>query len=191
METLDPENGTTILLQVPDVRQSTNYSCGAACFQAVMRYWEGEDLREGQLMELLNTTPVDATDPDDMVRVAEKMGLEAEIRENLTLDDLKNSVQEGVPVIVAAQAWKYENDSWEDYENGHYMVVIGVDDRNVYLEDPSILGSRGYISRDEFVRRWHDYRDESLSNKAREFMYPGIFIRGDRPAENPQFMYVG
>lgn len=24
-----PENNTTMLLQVPDVRQSTNYSCGA------------------------------------------------------------------------------------------------------------------------------------------------------------------
>ncbi|WP_231589811.1 hypothetical protein [Methanosarcina siciliae] len=35
-----PENNTTMLLQVPDVRQSANYSCGTSCFQAVVSYWE-------------------------------------------------------------------------------------------------------------------------------------------------------
>ena len=186
-----PENGTTILLQVPDVYQSTNYSCGAACFQAVMRYWGGENLREDQFIKLLNTTPEEGTAPNDIVRVAEKMRFRAEIRENLTLDDLKKSIEEGVPVIVSGQAWKDESQSWETDENGHYMVVIGVDDKNVYLEDPWILGSRGYIPHDEFIDRWHYYNYESpTKDKSRRFIHMGIFIRGDKPAENPEFMHV-
>jgi len=189
------ENGTTMLLQVPDVRQCTNYSCGAACFQAVMRYWGGEDMGEGQFIELLNTTLGETahkgTTPNNIVRGAEKMGFRAEIRENLTLDDLKKSIEEGVPVIVEGQAWKDENQSWEMNENGHYMVVIGVDDKNVYLEDPWILGSRGYIPHDEFIERWHDFNYESpTEDKKRRIIHMGIFIRGDKPAENPEFMHV-
>ncbi|WP_269849491.1 C39 family peptidase [Methanosarcina horonobensis] len=71
------------------------------------------------------------------------MGFRAEVRENLTLDDLKKSIEEGVPVIVEGQAWKEENQTWEMNENGHYMVVIGVDSKNVYLEDPGYLAAEG------------------------------------------------
>jgi uncharacterized protein len=185
-----PENGTTLLLQVPDIRQSTDYSCGVSCFQAVMRYWGSEDLREDQYIKLLNITR-EGADPDDLVRGAEKMGFRAEIRENLTLNDLKKSIENGVPVIVACQAWKYENQSWEDEESGHYMVVIGLDNKNVYLEDPSMLGSRGYIPHKEFIRRWHDYKYESpLKDKVRRLIRTGIFIYGDKPAKNPEFMHV-
>ena len=184
-----PENGTTILLQVPDVRQSTNYSCGVACFQAVMRYWGGEDLREDQLIEFLNTT-YEGADPEDLMQGAEKKGFRVEIRENLTLDDLKKSIEEGIPVIVGAQAWKEENQSWETDDSGHYMVVIGVDNKNVYLEDPSILGSRGYIPRDEFIKRWHDLSGSSTNEEIRKYVHMGIFIRGERPEKNPEFMHV-
>ena len=45
--------------------------------------------------------------------------------------------------------------------NGHYMVVIGIDNQNVYFEDPAILGSRGYITDQEFLDRWHDQYTES------------------------------
>lgn len=184
-----PENGTTILLQVPDVRQSTNYSCGVACFQAVIRYWGGEDLREDQLIKYLNITS-EGADPEDLIQGAEKKGFQAEIRENLTLDDLKKSIEQGVPVIIGAQAWKEKNKFWETDDSGHYMVVIGIDNKNVYLEDPSILGSRGYISHEEFIVRWHDQSRDSKHKKIREYVHMGIFIRGEKPAKNPKFMHV-
>jgi len=40
------------------------------------------------------------------------------------------------------------------------MVVIGLDDRNVYLEDPFLLGSRLNMTRETFVASWHDYESE-------------------------------
>jgi uncharacterized protein len=119
----EPSNETlkAILFGVPDVRQSTNSSCGSAAFQAVLNYWGGEDLREGVLMGKLNTTPQSGTSPDDIVRVAREKGLEAEIKENLTLGDLEASIKAGVPVIVPVQAWKEGGTPWaEDWEDGHY-----------------------------------------------------------------------
>jgi uncharacterized protein len=190
-----PENGTTMLLQVPDVRQSTDYSCGASCFQAVVSYWGGKDIGEGQLIELLNTTLGETdrkgTTPNSIVQEAEKMGFRAEIRENLTLNDLRNSTKKGIQVIVGVQAWKDENQSWEMNANNHYMVVIGVDSKNVYLEDPWILGKRGYIPHDEFIEHWHIFGYESpTANKKRNTIHMGIFIIGDKPVQNPSFIHV-
>ncbi len=54
-------------------------------------------------------------------------------------------MNQGTHIIVNAQAWT------DDQNDGHYMVVIGVDNENVYFEDPAVLGSRGYISNQEFL----------------------------------------
>lgn len=54
-----------------------------------------------------------------------------------------------IPVIVLIQAWldDYEEDiDWNNiWEDGHYVVAIGSDDKYIYFEDPSILGGIGYI----------------------------------------------
>src|SRR5512136_265710 len=72
---------------VPDVRQSTGYTCGAAALQAVLAYW-GTSEREDRLAARLNSTPERGTHPLDIVRVAREFGLSAELREGLSLADL-------------------------------------------------------------------------------------------------------
>jgi predicted double-glycine peptidase len=60
--------------------------------------------------------------------------------------------------IVDAQPRKEPNKTWEEtWAMGHYMVVIGVDDRSVYLEDPDLIRMRPVMDRDEFVQAWHNY----------------------------------
>ena len=183
-----PESSPAILAGVPDVRQAEYYSCGASSFQAVLSYW-GLDAFETDLRAHLNTTPVHGTYPWDMVRVAETLGLEAEWKENLTIADLEASLRDGVPVIVDAQRIKEPNKTWEEsWATGHYMVVIGVDDRSVYLEDPDMLGTRIVMDRDEFVQAWHDYEGELPSGPETPKYYGlGVFIRGEAPAERPAF----
>jgi uncharacterized protein len=183
-----------LLSTVPDVRQSEPYSCGAACLQAVFSY-RGIDMREGVLMQELNTSENSGTPPEALVRVAREHGLFADMRTNLTLADLELALSEKVPIIIACQAWRDQttrNLSWEnDWEDGHYMVVIGMDSHNVYFEDPSMLGTRGMIPRDEFVSRWHDYQgDPPFDKNASILNHMGIFIRETPPAQYPAFVYV-
>jgi predicted double-glycine peptidase len=177
---------TPTLLPVPDTRQCTTYSCGAAALQAVLMYW-GIEYVESDLMARLNTDPQNGTNPRDIVRVAQEEGLQAELRENVTLDDLQKSVEDGCPVIIDCQAWRDGDDlsrPWKEvWDSGHYMVVIGMDDRNIYFEDPSLLGSRGFISRQEFEDRWHDVDEK-------KYVHGAIFIRGDKPAPPPGMVYV-
>ena len=184
----------SILTQVPDVRQSQSYSCGAASLQAVFNYW-GIDEREGMLIQELNSTEETGTPPESLVRVARAHGLHAYMLSNLTLADLEQFNANGTPVIIACQAWRTpeeENQSWDNlWDDGHYMVVIGLDKDNVYFEDPSLLGSRGFIPRQEFLSRWHDYEGTSLSGpNSTVFSHLGIIIRGNEPAVYPTFTYV-
>ncbi len=172
------------LLNMPDTRQSTEYSCGAASLQAVLGYW-GRDIGEEDLREMLNTNEESGTYPDDIIRVAVALGLDAEYAENMTLTDLEGYVGEGVPVIVDCQAWRsvsQYNESWEDtWYNGHWMVVIGVDGQNVTLEDPYLLGNRGTMSRQEFEQRWHNSRGLDESDTVKQ-IHMGIAVRGEQPA---------
>jgi len=169
---------------VPDVRQSTGYSCGAAALQAVLARW-GISEREDRLIARLRSTPHNGTHPEEIVRVAREFGLRAELREGLGLEDLEAALARGSSVIVDLQAWREKEDRpWaETWDDGHYMVLLGLDGRNLYFEDPSLLGSQGYIPREEFVERWHDYEgDPPLDAGDRIYRRMAIFIQGERPS---------
>ncbi|NTV81380.1 MAG: hypothetical protein HGA24_08160 [Candidatus Aminicenantes bacterium] len=172
------------LASVPDVRQSTGYTCGAAALQAVLAYW-GTSEREDRLAARLRSTPETGTHPLDIVRVAGEFGLSAELHEGLALADLEAALAAGTTVIVDLQAWRDRTEvPWtETWDDGHYMVLLGMDLENLYFEDPSLLGARGVIPRDEFLDRWHDYEGESPFDATdRAYVRMAMFIRGDRPA---------
>ena len=183
-----------ILLNIPDVRQSTAYSCGAAALQAVLSYY-GIDKRERALMDMLRTTEEAGTSPENIVRVAADLGLLADPRENLTYEDLEKAFREGIPVICAIQAWMDappERRSWPaNWEDGHYVIIIGADEQFVYVEDPSLLGTRGVIPKQEFLDRWHDYTGEPPFDPTdRAYVKLGIFITGKMPVRQLAFTKV-
>lgn len=181
-----------LLSGIPDVRQGTGYSCGAAAFQAVLAYW-GMAEREDRLIARLETAPKRGTHPEDIVRVAREFGLEADLREGLEIDDLRAGLSRRATVIVNLQAWRESAERpWtENWEDGHYMVLVGADEHNLYFEDPSLLGSRGFIPVPEFLDRWHDYEGEAPFDAAdRKYIRMAIFIRGDEPAPPPVLVKV-
>ncbi|MBE3111529.1 MAG: C39 family peptidase [Acidobacteria bacterium] len=179
-----PSSLPSLLEGVPDVRQSTGYTCGASALQAVLAYW-GTEEREDRLAARLRSTPEAGTHPLDIVRVAREFGLTADLREGLEISDLEATLAAGTTVIVDLQAWRDSADlPWtETWDDGHYMVLLGMDGENLYFEDPSLLGSRGTIPRSEFVDRWHDYEgDPPLDPTDRKYVRMAIFLRGSRPA---------
>ncbi|MGJ0485761.1 MAG: C39 family peptidase [Methylomicrobium sp.] len=173
-------------------RQSTEYSCGASALQAVLSYW-GKDLDEEDLMTLLHTTPESGTYPEDIVRVALMLGFQAEVKENLTLDDIEQATGHGIPVITLNQAWRSRQDSAasaeEDWQNGHYVVVLAVDQDYVYFEDPYVRMGKGFVPREAFVQHWHHVMGGDLQ-KGPKLMQLGIFIRGEKPAQPQRFKDV-
>ena len=165
-------------------RQATEYSCGASALQAVLSYW-GMEVEEEALMKLLHTTPEEGTYPEDIVRGAQSLGFTAELKHSLTLEEVEQFTAEGDPMIALAQLWRSETNSpaavTEDWDDGHYVVVLGVDDDYVHFQDPYARMSKGFMPRASFVEHWHQVMGGDL-RKNPKLMQVGIFIRGKERA---------
>jgi len=172
-------------LAVPDVRQATPYTCSASALQAVLAYY-GVEASEDLLAKELGATPEDGAPPEAIVRVAVAHGLAATKRENMTVDDLAAEITQGRPVIVEIQAWSdAPRTSWaDDWDDGHYAIVIAVEGDRLVFEDPSVLGSRAVLSRREFEERWHD--DDGGYRNVRA----GIVFGSKRPAPPPARIHM-
>jgi predicted double-glycine peptidase len=166
------------LVPVPLISQASPWTCGPAALMAVLVYFGVFDDAESRLDAELGATPQDGTRVRDLVAAARRFGLLAEARTALELDDLKNELSRGAVVIVALQAWATGAvaDWRSHWEDGHYVVVVGVSDERVYFMDPSVRTGYAYLPRAEFVDRWHDYDVEA----GRKVVWNrlGIVIRG-------------
>ena len=171
------------LVPVPLISQGRPWSCGAASLMSVLVYYGVFDDAESQLDAELRPDPERGTAVTSIVAAARRFGLDAEARTGLNIDDLAHELTSGAVVIAAIQAWPAApvrdwRTAWED---GHYVVVVGVSRERVYVMDPSVRTGYGYLPRDEFVARWHDYDVEGQRQVVWERM--GIVIRGGHPLE--------
>lgn len=160
-------------LDVPNVRQTTTYTCGASSAVAVLRAL-GMPANERAMAKEMGSNNVVGTYAANIVKAMKARGLSAEAKEHLGFDDLKRALDKGAMVIVAYQAWREDTDvEWKKrWDDGHYSVVTGLDADNIYLMDPS-QDDRGVIPRREFLDRWHDI--DGHSTKVIKF---GIIIDG-------------
>jgi predicted double-glycine peptidase len=181
-----PSGETAHLLEVNDDVQTTNYSCGPTALKTVLEFFGFAEAEEDLIAEM-GTTPEQGTPPEAIAAAATRRGLAAEVKVGMTLADLERAVYPSgskkppIPVIIDIQAWREGDDlakPWSRvWESGHYVVVIGMDEDHVYIEDPSIEGARGQIPRAELLDRWHDYEGDTLA-RGRKYVRCGIVIAG-------------
>jgi len=179
---------TRLLPGIPDVIQRNEYSCGVGVFQAIAMYygyWGYQD----EFVKVLGTTEAEGTHPARIVRGFRKLGFEARLVEGLTIDDLKRHIDAGIPVIIDYQAWgePANKDYAKEWEDGHYSIAVGYNDQVIFIEDPSLLGTVGYLTHQELMARWHDYEIEN--GKRREYRQMGIVVRG-RIVPQPPFSHI-
>ena len=156
---LDDNNITeinTTLLNVPDITMPDNSSSGPAALQAVLSYY-GTNLLTDQLINQTNTTE-NGTTPESIAQAAVNLGFTADVKENMSLKDLQGNLSQGKPVIIILTNGTSNNSTIQNMTNPQaeyrYMVVIGMDDQNVYFEDPALTGSRGFLPIQEFLDKW-------------------------------------
>lgn len=68
---------------------------------------------------------------------------------------LRAAVQDGHPVV--AQLWTAMLDYWLPEDTSHAAVVIGYDDRYVYLNDPAFPEAPQSVLWDGFLAAWEEY----------------------------------
>jgi len=167
-------------------RQGTEYTCGPSALQAVLRYW-GREVEESRLAKLLKTTSAVGTYPEAIAGGARSLGFWAEAKDGLTLDEVRRFTAKGHPMIALAQVWRSQKTAREsvedEWDSGHYIVVLGVDRNNVYFQDPYVLMSKAFVPRKVFEAHWHHSMGGDVENEPK-LRRVGIFIRGDKPAKS-------
>jgi predicted double-glycine peptidase len=160
-------------------RQTFDFDCGAKALQTVFAYY-GIDIRQDELMKELGTGK-DGTRVDEMIFVAEARGFRVEAREHWSIREVKRYIDQGHPVIVLLQAWadRYMTlkDWRNDYDDGHYAILIGHAKGVLLFEDPASF-RRTWLREYEFLARWHDLDSE----KNRKYEQFGIVLLGKEPA---------
>jgi predicted double-glycine peptidase len=144
-----------IKVDLPDIRQQKDYTCGSAALMAIAKlHGVGPD-KEKQFEKLLKSNSESGTDPENIIKIGKKLGLNPVAKVGMTLKQLMGHLDKKRPVICTMQAWG-EPDNYHNSEDGHYVVAIGYTKDRIYFEDPSLEGLRGYLNYDEFDKRWHD-----------------------------------
>src|SRR3989344_8651675 len=134
--------------------------CGPASLKIVLEYY-GINKSEDELSQLCKFKKGLGVDDKGIKSATEKLGLKAVIKNNSSFKDIEKWLKKEVPVIVdwfTRGRTDYRDSSVAD---GHYSVVMGLDDSFIYLQDPE-LGTMRKIKRDDFMRVWFDFKGEHL-----------------------------
>ena len=167
------------LIRLPLTRQATSYTCGVSALQSVLAYF-GEEWREDDLSRRLKANYHDGTAYARIAQFARKRGYSVDIYKDMTIADLCALMDKHLPVICLLQAWSEQPVAYsKTWSEGHYVVAVGYDTKNIYFTDPSTLGNYAYIPEREFVDRWHDTDGKE---KLKHF---GMVVSKEKPLYDP------
>ncbi len=120
-----------ILLSVLHLQQQTESDCLAVCTQMVMNYLDVVSSYE-KLISLLDTKWFGT--PFRNIKRAEQYGLSVQI-EPLSLNEINSHLVNGFPVVTCVHTADL---SYWSQAVDHVVVVVGLGDTHVYLNDPSL-----------------------------------------------------
>ncbi|MDM8520195.1 peptidase C39 family protein [Anaerolineales bacterium HSG6] len=137
-------------LTIPHQKQRRQADCLASCAAMVLSYWKRSVSYE-KLMALLDIQDLGA--PYSNIRRLNKLGMSVMLAEG-ELTDLESHLQQGDPCIVFLRTGEL---SYWHIDTGHAVVVTGIDDDFVYLNDPAFAIAPQTISHGEFFLGWLEF----------------------------------
>jgi predicted double-glycine peptidase len=160
-------------MMYPFKRQPYSYSCGASCLETVLTFF-GYNVRESEIMKIAGTSKKDGTLIKGIIKVAKKYKLKHKMHENMVIDDIKVCIDKNIPCMLAIQAYRDNKKvKWEDdWNDGHWVVPIGYDNKYIHFEDPACQ-YRTFLSYNELNKRWHD-----IDTKDKKLFHFGISFYG-------------
>lgn len=151
------------MLSIKPFRQTAGL-CGPAALKIALSCF-GVNVSEARLTRLAGANKEKGADAKGLVRAARSLGFRAVLRDLLTIENLRKAVAKNIPVIV----------DWFSVDDGHYSVVVDVDDENVLLADPE-LGHTRAMRHEEFLRVWFDYRGYPARSAKAFIVRSGLFL---------------
>lgn len=144
-----------MLLPLRNLRQRQQADCLVACAAMVLDYL-GIDTTYEWLLRLLGTAEP-GTPFSNLERLCTlNLFVRCEYYGTLTL--LEEYLDLGLPVVVAVEAWALPH--WKHVETHHAVVVVGVDEENIYLNDPFFAEFPLSAPIDHFLGAWAGHNEQ-------------------------------
>ena len=137
-------------LTVSHRRQRRRTDCLAACAAMVLDYL-GQSVRYSRLVRLLAITP-DLGAPASNIRRLSTLNVSVEYGPG-TIDDLIEYIAQGSPCITFVHTLHL---GYWAAATRHAVVVVGIDEQQVYLNDPFFDVAPQVVSRLEFDLAWDE-----------------------------------
>ncbi|MDP3997785.1 MAG: C39 family peptidase [Candidatus Andersenbacteria bacterium] len=152
----------TPLLTVKPFQETLHGSyCGPASLKMVLDYY-GVAKSEEELARLCGRDPEIGIDDAAIRQTAETYGFTVTIQNEASFDDIQHWLDKKVPVIVNWFTRGRSDYGDSEVPDGHYSVVVGLDDQKIYLQDPEI-GKMRAITRADFLRVWFDFKTNQIT----------------------------
>ena len=100
-------------------------------------------------------------DDKGIKKAASSFGFKIRIKNNSSFKDIEKWLDKKIPVIVSWLSRGRCDYSDSDIADGHYSVVVGLDDKFIYLQDLEI-GMIRKLKKDDFIRVWFDFKGKCI-----------------------------
>ena len=131
------------MLSVSHLQQQTESDCLPVCAQMVLAYL-GFDVSYAQLIKLLGTQRFGTSFWN--IKRLEQLGATVTI-DHLALAEIGSNLTLGLPVIACLNTADL---SYWSQAVDHVVVVVGIDEQQVYVNDPSLSHGQYPVPRAEF-----------------------------------------
>lgn len=139
-----------ILLPVPHHTQRQQADCLAACAAMILEHL-GQQVDYPRLLTLLDVQNFGA--PSSNIRRLAHLGVSVDFGPG-TLADLERHLFQGRPCIVFVRTG--ELSYWSE-DTGHAVVLVGLTQDAVLLNDPAFAQAPQRVAIDEFLLAWLDF----------------------------------
>lgn len=142
-----------ILLSVPHRQQEKNGECLATCAAMILAHYH-LPYRSRQLRKILRIQTEIGTPFSNVVNL-EQLGLIVGYRQDGKFETLYRLLTYGWPCLVAVNTG--ELPYWQS-NVGHVVVLVGMADDDVYLNDPAWPDAPMRVSIGDFYLAWYEQR---------------------------------
>ena len=165
------------VIEYPETRQVFSFDCGANALVSVLVF-AGLEEREDRIAVLAGATTA-GTSTEGILRVLLYYGLPFHARQRMRADDLRQAIDDGHPTLLTLQAYRESNRPYRElWDDGHWVVAIGHDKRQILFEDPSAF-HRTWLADEELHQRWHDMdRGKRIRQWGCTVLVKGQFLPG-------------
>ncbi|MEK6925485.1 MAG: cysteine peptidase family C39 domain-containing protein [Nanoarchaeota archaeon] len=153
------------MLKIRPVKQITSH-CGPATLQMVFDYY-GKHFNGKEIAKVAETTNEEGTSYLQMIKAIKFFGFKVSYKEKSSFKEIhKLVINKKIPVII----------NWFSEYDGHYSVVIGVDNKNIYFIDPE-YGKKTKMSLKIFERVWFGINGNFFRSKEDLRIRPIIIVK--------------